>query len=834
MTFESIPILLWIFSQKSDLDAQFFLGYSLQRWAVAGIALFAAAASAWAWRKFGSQPGRQWFTEHVIDSPLPRTVAATGLIVWILLQSVALYLGFSGIPLLKAGFTRLLPLLVYLLLLILQIIIISASLVNKPAWDQKPVLRIGIYLWITSVVVAVIILMTRFSLEPVANGWYEYGVPLTSGQILALLYGSVLVLSVTLLLTENQPLLKNGLWRGTLTKRNLPPWLVEGFLMIAIWAAASIIWLGLPIVETWMSPKPFPPNFEVYPHSDALFYDSAAQGIFYGTAWAHSELHYKPFYVMFLTVLHSLVGGSYTRVIIGQTLFLALFPAALYIAGKMLAGRLAGILIASAAIMRESNQLAASPFTTLSNSKLLLSELPTALGITALLIVLFIALKQPRRGLFIIIAGVIVGLLIQIRLQTILFLPALMLFFLFHNRKHWLGVLARAGYLLLGFIIAISPLIIRNAWVSGAFAIEKPGYFEQTMDYSYGSSLAPAETSGLSAFIASRVVLPAQHFIHNTVSTMLTLPSGLGTPTGWSLPGDISTLFWIKEHPPLNPASVFNILSILLITAFGLAAMWHAHRWVGLLPAWLFAAYNLSSALGGFSGQRFILPVDWAGYFYFCIGFNWLVAVLFSRIGWDLHEKTAHWILHPDHSIQNSTQPDPGPRMHLPLRRIAFQVMILALPGMLFPAASSFLPIRYPQMTIEEARIEVINIAQNTLTSSQQTQLKALIDAPDTILLPGIALYPRAVNDRQSAEGVLRYAGGSSTYPVLGYLFQGNEQLWVLHPFANDGPSLPHASGVIVAGRYVTGWRNNQAIRAYFTVRLADGAILLSSDFPGQ
>ena len=61
------------------------------------------------------------------------------------------------------------------------------------------------------------------------------------------------------------------------------------------------------------------------PYSDAGFYDYLSQSLLIGTDYL-GNIPPRPFYVLFLAVLHFFFGQDYAAMISAQTMVLALFP----------------------------------------------------------------------------------------------------------------------------------------------------------------------------------------------------------------------------------------------------------------------------------------------------------------------------------------------------------------------------------------------------------------------------------------------------------------------------------------------------------------------------
>jgi hypothetical protein len=96
-----------------------------------------------------------------------------------------------------------------------------------------------------------------------------------------------------------------------------------------------------------------------------------------GNGFGVDKIPQRPLYIVFLAVLHVLVGQDYGDMIVVQSIFLALFPVLLYLLGREFFGRPIGISIALLAILRDYTSNLVSPFTgNLSYSKLYLAEIP--------------------------------------------------------------------------------------------------------------------------------------------------------------------------------------------------------------------------------------------------------------------------------------------------------------------------------------------------------------------------------------------------------------------------------------------------------------------------
>ena len=169
-------------------------------------------------------------------------------------------------------------------------------------------------------------------------------------------------------------------------------------ICLALWIAAAALWSQSPMDRSYFAPGPYPPNYVYYPYSDAEAHDLGAQYVLIGQGLNNNQYHDKPFYMLFLTVLHVLTGQNYLAVVQLQAIILALFPAILYLIGKLIHSRTAGILVGIFVILQQANSIAATIMIQVSHSRLMMTEFPTAFGIALLSLVLIYWIKHPQES----------------------------------------------------------------------------------------------------------------------------------------------------------------------------------------------------------------------------------------------------------------------------------------------------------------------------------------------------------------------------------------------------------------------------------------------------
>ena len=109
----------------------------------------------------------------------------------------------------------------------------------------------------------------------------------------------------------------------------------------------------------------------------------------------------KPFYALFLGLLHYFFGQSYQVVTNVQILFLAFIPVLIYYLGKRFAGVSFGIGLALYAIIKEATSILFTYKISVSNSRLMMTEMPSALLLilAAILIMEWLRRDRPSHAL---------------------------------------------------------------------------------------------------------------------------------------------------------------------------------------------------------------------------------------------------------------------------------------------------------------------------------------------------------------------------------------------------------------------------------------------------
>lgn len=529
---------------------------------------------------------------------------------------------------------------------------------------------------------------TGLGMQSDITGWDFPGTPLLFSQIIAAAFLGIL------------------LYLLLMRKQKFPDWVVFIFL----WVIAAGLWIAEPMHATHYSLEATAPNFEFTPNSDAALLVVNSENLLTGDGFQLTVE--KPLYNILLSLWLKLGDHQYNRVVNLQVLFLALFPAVVYLISATMNQRLAGIILGGVLILREQNAIALSNRINVSNSKMIMTDLPAALGVSIFVLVFLLWLRNPQKKNMALIAGGVLGAMILLRSQAIIFFPVVGLILLLEFWKKWKFVISAGLFFFLGMLAFILPWMVRNWRVVGEFGYSQPmqavyldsqytfepGVFalageqpKDRIDQGFGNARQFAiENPGyVIHFIAN-------HFFHNELSAILALPvrldisetlistftSQLGQPYNRRAYVD-SQPFWNFQDRWQGEWSTGALVVLglnLIFMCIGLGAAWKSARWVGLAPLLFHFAYSFSSAIARVSGSRFILPVDWILFWYFAIGLALILLGLF-KFGVTQTEKSSRIL--DDHFAK--------------VRKPVLALVVILFLGALIPVMEILPPARYAE-----------------------------------------------------------------------------------------------------------------------------------------
>jgi 4-amino-4-deoxy-L-arabinose transferase-like glycosyltransferase len=616
-------------------------------------------------------------------------------------------------------------------------------------------------------------------------------------------------------------------------------------ISLILWVAATLLWASVPLAPSWFATEPRTPNFEYYPQSDASLYDTTAQNALVGMGFMTkgSPAALRPMYALFLVIFHVIGGPGYEPIILMQVGLLALFPVIIYWLTKMLHNRLSAIIAAILIVLREANAIALTDEITISHSKLLMSDLPTAAGTALFILIITLWLRTPDKWKYLpLVAGGVAGLFMLIRVEFAVFLPfvGLVALAIFKRRPtYWFNSMLLIGT---GMVLMVSPWIWRNWRTTGIIYFDSPHFRTDLIAERYTSTpeepntvKLPEEThkeytdrmtDSAADFVrenpeeVSNFIL--NHFSNSEIQMVLMFPTTFrlidsaigyfGHHSGtqfWeeccSPSNYIRRLpFWHKWTGVLPNQSIVPILITLLLAAVGLSKSWDRNRVIGMVPLIISIAYLSVNALVRNSGGRYVLAVDWTGIIYYSIG---LAHISIKGISYFQDRNRLQIVLS---SIGEMDGPItikglPSVDNGLPLKKAHFAIAaLIILIGCALPITEQAFPQRYTQAS-QAARLDDILANEDNLLDPGDIERLEFFIGNDGKVIEGRALYPRNFTAKRGETG-------------QGWLEKKAQPAFHLQPYSRTifymvGPrnitivlrgakriKLPNASDVLVIG----------------------------------
>ena len=490
--------------------------------------------------------------------------------------------------------------------------------------------------------------------------WFgRYSVPILAVQIAFSL--GICIITRQLLIT-----LKYN-WPDVITRR------LDLILFLLIWLIACLVWTPQPIefmsdldfsaIEQHL--RPMPPAYEIFPWKDSRTYYTITESVINGTGIFRSID--KSLFIVFTSAINWLAKGSYEEMLVFQAGLLAVFPAVIYLIGKNLHNRWAGVLAASFAIFQELNGIRLMDEFPLVSSKVLLSEPYMQLWNALIVLAVILALKNSTKTqsrLFIICGGVL-GLSALFRLNTFVIIPFLLLLFFLVYLKEKKLFLKASLFFMIGLLISLTPWMVHNAVkYDDPFAfiraktegvIIKNRYSKyysvdpiqiennpvpESIDLSLekvgqvgvdqasfiplliksDSSLVNMDGESLPDLTQMSNILASifRHFLNNLVTSFSILPVSAHPQDLFH--GARTQQFWGNDSGQYASIDLVIVLLNLTIIAIGIATALRKHKMVALAPIAVYLGYHLSNAIAISSGNRYAQPASWIIFFYFAIG----------------------------------------------------------------------------------------------------------------------------------------------------------------------------------------------------------------------
>ena len=344
-----------------------------------------------------------------------------------------------------------------------------------------------------------------------------------------------------------------------------------------------------------------------------------------------------------MAILNYFGNLSYQKVILGQTLILAFFPSVLFLIGKEIRGNILGLGLGIFAIFREINAIQASNIANVANSKLLLSDFPSTLILSVIILFMLKWIRNPHGKYYPIILGGILGILILYRAQYLIFIPVFIGIAFLLYWKNYKKIILFSAIFILCLSAIVLPLLFRNFSISGFFWFDSSNYISVFKENyvladpensdsginSQNSSFAQDQSNLVQSLIRSKYLFDiSDNFFRNLISTFLIFPIRIDGSQDLQELSVIKENFWAEAYQyntPLNLlVALFNLALLITGLYFFISADWK----IAFSCILIYLTQNLSSALFRFSGWRFIMPVDWMVLFIYIIGIFGLLEFL--------------------------------------------------------------------------------------------------------------------------------------------------------------------------------------------------------------
>ncbi len=786
---QGIAALVWLVVIPTDTDSPLAFGFSPARLVLIGGAIALTTISIVLW--FQSHRSifiQTWgnINDHFVFWDLAYLAALLTVIVAVIfLGAVPL---FQSNPLYLVYAARLRPLVMWFGLSGLELAVWIA-------WNRyenakqifvavQPVWRRVIFLVAIFLLLGIFIFTTKIGMTPDYN-WGDPPIPFLEWQIfITLIFIGFFVFFPNIFSREKQKWIPFGIYVFTLA-----------------------LWLSQPINPAFTATPPRAPNLEIYPFSDPQFYAQSAQSALVGNGFLWPEVPARPFYVAFLTWIHLLGFQKYSIIIALQTFVLAIFPVILYLLGREVGGKPLGIGLSLLAAFRDINSNVAVRFASnVTYSKLLLSELPTALLISLATLLSIRWLRSSKRSIWSsLLIGGLIGAAALIRLQSSILILPLTCFalFAFPDRKQWL----KSSILMVaGFAITITPWLVRNYIATGGLVLDNPLSQTMTMARRWGGSsgneLLPRLPGENDAQYSSRLTgmaitsfrknpgfilhAAANHFINNEVTSLLAFPirDKIVSPLELFKP---QHAFWAT---PLTSNQFPLFMFYLLLFSIGIAAAWHYHGLVGLLPLGLGFVYNLWTALFLSSGERFIVPLDWSVHLYELFG-SIVVGGLLLSFAQGARENVLTWMQSLRYESAAIDASPVSSRRYF-LRSLTAVLLVSAL----LPVTEFIFPQRYPPKSQSEL-MQQIGVAVKE----------------GEIVLYGRALYPRYYSAGDGEPETAKIGYGPEERARLVFFLVGTKNELVIFELKDPPPFFPNISDVYMIGTQMDNYFSPRVVR---------------------
>jgi hypothetical protein len=680
-----------------------------------------------------------------------------------------------------------------------------------------------------AILVGMILLTSSYVLStilyPMGNKglyWWETGVPILGWQ---------LILSAAIGLIYYQ--FDGQIFRKLGKKTDI-------ILFLLIFISCGFLWGSSRLHSSYFNPGPFLPNNVFYPYSDAAKFDIYGQSTLVGLGFNSGFPLDRPFYPMFLAIIHLISGQNYANNMIFQAFLFGIFPALVYLICSEIGSRSWGVMTSSAIGLLGFNAIEASNLLTSSNPKQMMTEFPLAIALSLVLYFTIRWLKSKgHSGIYACIVGGLLAASAFVRYAALPLLPIWVIVAIIKYRPTYKKGLIEASLIVVSFLAFTAPWYTRNILAGQNPSIPFSSKILFVIHHRYEPAPGSKQnektatpTVGTNDFFQPTttvlgndeiISLPSKnnnsnqpsdnflywfppHLVHNLMSSILILPTSLemaSLKTSLDFGGEIWQPGWNGSLPLFRLLILF--LQLFILSA-GLAALLRRDKSIAAIVILIFGGVQTANALGRSSGGRYIVPVDWVVLLIYFAGLLFFLGKL------DINDKFGGG---------NVTGKFIGWR--------SVAVMVI---GILFIGA---LPVFFERISIalnprpeniqsveELASLPGINISPQDIS-----EIGLFLNQQRTIILHGTAFYPVEQNKKDlsnlSSPLTNNYQGTTLSFSLL----QSRNYLDTIYFPFQGVLDLQNQDEV-----YLVGCRSNQLIivKDLFIIK-ANRTMFLKSDF---
>ncbi len=663
-------------------------------------------------------------------------------------------------------------------------------------------LRIIIILSAGFLLTSLVISQTKFGLKPVAGFWYGPGTPILSWQ--AFIAWLMIWLPY---LVSGIPIMQSII--NKLSKQK--PWRLDLMIAVFIWLGTIIIWWNTPLQNNSFAIQSMPPNYINYPYSDAANYDINAIKTISGQYMSTSGVN-KPAYTFLLIFFRLISGGDYSLMIFLQIIVMAAIPVFSFLIVKSFFSRTVGLAVAFLVMIREVNAISIPDILTVSHVKLLMSDVPTMALVIAMVYVLLLWIqKSIRFSITPFIAGVIMGFLYLLRIQTIAIVPViLLLFFLYRFKRDKKDWYFSSIIFILGAFLVIIPWNIRNALVPNSIDDYVKNDYQRLLIQNYGKlyehliEINPEESLPLYYDRAqkelTKVVLSnpglavsgiSSYVMHNIIDSIMYLPLHYrGNDIVHYLENLNYVNNWKMKLPPIS--IVFLGINLILIAAGSVNVFQKSSKIFWLLFL-VYLSYIFTNSIFLHSGLRIILPVDWVPLIFYSAGVWYWVSIMFShqagnRDGINSYRKNENEIINTS--------------VRFPTKRVILASIIVIILGSILPFYEFLMKDKLQPKPLDYYLITLKNGECGELHPDffKESEISKFLVDDQAVVTSGASLYPRFYEAGEGNYGTYWKEFEVQDYPRLSMMLLGKELNGVIIRNAEPPSTFPHNEEVIVVG----------------------------------